>query len=224
MKNLTTKQKIVMSIMAIVIIAGITVVTFMGFNLDLRLQATKKVELYIGKEFTETDIISIANEVMPNERTAIQKVEVYEDSVSIIAKEITEEQKKSIIEKVNEKYQLELKADETEIQTIPNTRLRDLVKPYVVPFLIATAIILAYMAIKYRKLNWIKVVIKTIGLLALDEITMMSLIAITRIPVGRLTIPMVVTVYISTLVILTNNLEKQIKEKEKDKDKEKTKK
>lgn len=219
MKNLTTKQKIVMSIMAIVIIAGITVVTFMGFNLDLRLQATKKVELYIGKEFTETDIISIANEVMPNERTAIQKVEVYEDSVSIIAKEITEEQKKSIIEKVNEKYQLELKADETEIQTIPNTRLRDLVKPYVVPFLIATAIILAYMAIKYRKLNWIKVVIKTIGLLALAEITMMSLIAITRIPVGRLTIPIVATVYISTLVILTNNLEKQIKEKDKEKTK-----
>lgn len=219
MKNLTTKQKIVMSIMAIVIIAGIATTLIIGFNFDLRFQATKKIGLYIGKEFEISDIRNITNEVMPNERTIIQKVEVYGDSVSIIAKEITEEQKQNIVEKVNEKYQLEIKADETEIQTIPNTRGRDLAKPYIVPFLIATGIILVYMAIKYRELNWIKVVIKTIVLLALAEITMMSLIAITRIPVGRLTIPMVVTVYISTLVILTTNLEKQIKEKNKEKTK-----
>ncbi|MEI3394135.1 MAG: hypothetical protein V8R82_00115 [Clostridia bacterium] len=39
----------------------------------------------------------------------IQKVEVFEDSVSITAKDITDEQKQSIIDKVNEKYETELK-------------------------------------------------------------------------------------------------------------------
>lgn len=213
MKNLTTKQKIVMSIIAIVIIAGIAIILTMGFNFDLRFQATKKIELYIGKNFEVSDIVNIANEVMPNERVIIQKVEVYEDSVIISAKEITEEQRQSIIDKVNEKYQLELKADETDIVTIPNTRGRDLINPYIWPFIIATVIILIYMAIKYRKLNWMKVAIKTIVLLALAEMTLISLIAITRVPVGRLTIPMIVTVYISTLVILTTNLEKQLEAK-----------
>lgn len=210
MKDLTKKQKIVMSIVAIIIIAGIAVALAMGFNFDLRFQSTKKLELYLEKEYEISDIKNITNEVMPNEAVLLQKVEVYEDSVSIIAKEITEEQKQSIIEKVNEKYQLELNADETEIATIPNTRGRDLIKPYVVPFIIATVVILAYMAIRYRKLNWVKIILKTIAVLIIAEATLMSLIAITRIPIGRLTIPMIVTVYILTFVALTAKLEKQL--------------
>lgn len=210
MKDLTKKQKIVMSIVAIIIIAGIAVALVMGFNFDLRFQSTKKLELYLEKEYEISDIKNITNEVMPNEAVLLQKVEVYEDSVSIIAKEITEEQKQSIIEKVNEKYQLELNADETEIATIPNTRGRDLIKPYVVPFIIATVVILAYMAIRYRKLNWVKIILKTIAVLIIAEVTLMSLIAITRIPIGRLTIPMIVTVYILTFVALTAKLEKQL--------------
>lgn len=213
MKNLTTKQKIVMSIMAIIIIAGIATTLIIGFNFDLRFQTTKNIELYIGEQFEISDIRSITNEVMPNERTIIQKVEVYEDTVSISAKEITDEQKQNIIQKINEKYELEIQADTTEIEIIPNTRGRDLVKPYIVPFLITTAIILVYMAIKYRKLNWIKVVIKAIITLAMVELTLISLIAITRIPVGRLTIPMGITIYIFTLLALTTNFEKQLEEK-----------
>ena len=210
MKNLTTKQKIVMSIIAIVIIAGIAIILTMGFNFDLRFQATKKIELYIGKNFEVSDIVNIANEVMPNERVIIQKVEVYEDSVIISAKEITEEQRQSIIDKVNEKYQLELKADETDIVTIPNTRGRDLINPYIWPFAIATGITLVYMAIRYRKLNIINVILKTVLTLVIAEATLISLIAITRIPIGRLTIPMVITVYMLTFVGVTTKFEKEL--------------
>ena len=110
MKNLTKKQKIIMSIVAIIIIAGIAVVAFMGFNFDLRFQTAQKLELYLGEDFKIADIQNITKETMPNEQVIVQKVEVYGDSVSIIAKEITEEQKQKIIEKVNEKYELELKA------------------------------------------------------------------------------------------------------------------
>ena len=131
MKNLTKKQKIIMSIVAIIIIAGIAVVAFMGFNFDLRFQTAQKLELYLGEDFKIADIQNITKETMPNEQVIVQKVEVYGDSVSIIAKEITEEQKQKIIEKVNEKYELELKAEETEIVTVPNTKGRDLINPYI---------------------------------------------------------------------------------------------
>ena len=67
MKNLTKKQKIIMSIVAIIIIAGIAVVAFMGFNFDLRFQTTNKLELYLGKDFEIADIKSITKEIMPND-------------------------------------------------------------------------------------------------------------------------------------------------------------
>ena len=89
MKKITTKQKIILSIIALIIIAGIAITTTIGLNYDLRFQEAKKVELYLEKDFEISDIRNITNEVIPNQSVIIQKVEVYEDSVSIISKEIT---------------------------------------------------------------------------------------------------------------------------------------
>lgn len=210
MKKMTKKQKILSIIIAVIIIAGAIVTGIMGLNYDLRYQETKKIELYISKDFEISDIKAITDEVMGKEPVIIQKVEVYEDSVSITAKDITDEQKQNIIEKINEKYETELSADSTQIETIPHTRGRDIVKPYIAPFVIATVIILLYMAVRYRKIGIGKTLLKTILISVVTQATLLSIIAIARIPVGRLTIPMIVTVYMLTLVGLTTNFENKL--------------
>ena len=210
MKN---KTKIIAVIIAIIIIAGIIVTLTVGLNFDVRYQEAKKVELYIAQEFEISDIKSITDEVLPNQKVIIQKVEVYEDSVSIISKDITDEQKTQLVEKINEKYGTELSADSIETVTIPHTRGRDIIKPYILPLIISTVIILVYMAIRYHKLGVIKVLLKTIFATIVVELILLSLIAICRIPVGRLTIPMVLTVYLLTLVGITTRFEKQLKNK-----------
>ena len=156
---------------------------------------------------------------MGKEPVIIQKVEVYEDSVSITAKDITDEQKQNIIEKINEKYETELSADSTQIQTIPHTRGRDIAKPYIAPFVIATVIILLYMAVRYRKIGIGKTLLKTILISVVAQATLLSVIAITRIPVGRLTIPMIVAVYMLTLVGLTTNFENKLEIKKEEENK-----
>ena len=45
------------------------------------------------------------------------------------------------------------------------------------------------------------------------QIVLFSIIAITRIPIGRLTIPMVIIVYLTTLYIMASKLEQELKEK-----------
>ena len=213
MKEITRKQKITMIILAIIIIAGLGITFTLGFNFDLRMQETKKVELYLENSFEIADIKNITNEVFPNQEVMMQKVEVYEDTVSIITKEITEEQKQTLINKINEKYGIELTADSTEIVTIPHTRGRDLLKPYVMTFSIATIIILAYMMIRYRKLGTIKTLLKVLFISVIAQVTLFSVIAITRIPIGRLTMPMVIIVYLFTLLGMTTKLEKQLASK-----------
>ena len=66
------------------------------------------------------------------------------------------------------------------------------------------------MMIRYHKLGSIKVLAQTIGLVLYTQIILFSAIAITRIPVGRLTIPMVLTVYILTLVGATTKFENKL--------------
>ena len=210
MKNISKKAKILSIILAIIIIAGIIVIATKGFNFDLKYEKSQKVELYIEQDFNISDIKAITDEVMPGKQVIIQKVEVFEDTVSITAKEITDEEKSNLITKINEKYETELSADTTEIQNIPHTKGRDIVMPYIAPFAIATVIILAYMAVRYHKLGSIKIIAKTIGMNIVTQATLMSIIAITRIPFGRLTIPMVLAVYLLTMIGLTTKFEKNL--------------
>lgn len=219
MKKMTKKQKVLSIIIAVIIIAGAIVTGVMGLNYDLRYQETKRIELYISKNFEIADIKAITDEVMGKSPVIIQKVEVYEDSVSITAKDITDEQKQSIIEKLNEKYETELSADSTQIETIPHTRGRDIAKPYITPFIISTVIILVYVAIRYRKIGVLKTLLKTIATSVVAQAVLLSIIAIIRIPVGRLTIPMIVTVYMLTLVGLTTNFEKKLEIKKEEENK-----
>lgn len=212
MKNMTKQQKITTLIIAAIILIGIIVIFTAGFNFELKYQEAKEINFYLEKSFEVSDIKAIAKEVMPEQKVLVQKVEIYEDSVKIIAKEITEEQKQGLIEKINEKYGTEFLAETTEIKTVAHTRLRDLLKKYVLPFVIATIIIVVYMALRYRKLNWLKAVLKSLAVIVVAETVLYSLIAITRIPVGTITIPLTIVVYLVTLLGLTNKFEKQLKE------------
>lgn len=216
MKEMSKKTKIIALIIALVILVGMIVTFAVGLNFDLRYQEAKKIQLYLGKDFEIADIEVITKEVLPNQKVIIQKVEVFEDTVSILAKEITEEQKTSIIDKVNEKYELELAADTTEITNVPHTRGRDIVRPYLMPFAIATVIILVYMAIRYYKLGMIVTLGKTIAMLVIAQATLLSVMAMVRIPIGRLTIPLVLATYVLSLVAMTTYFEKKLSDKKKE--------
>lgn len=205
-------KKVISLIALIIIIIGIIITATVGLNFDLRYQEAKRIQLYIEKDFEISDIKQIAKEVLGNQEVIIQKVEVYEDTVSILAKDITDEQKTEIVNKVNEKYSLELSADQIEIIAVPQTRGRDIIRPYIVPFAIATVIILAYMAVRYHKFGVIKTIGKATGTLVLAQLLLLSIMAITRIPVGRLTIPLVLAVFVASQIEMTTYCEKTLKE------------
>lgn len=213
MKSINKKTKLAMLIIAIIIVVGVIVTLTVGLNFDIRYQETKQIQLDLGKDFQIDDIKQITNEMLPDQKVMIQKVEVYEEVVSILTTDMTEEQKTNIVNKINEKYGTELSADSVKIVTIPHTRGRDIIRPYVMPFVIATMVILVYMAIRYYKLGITKTILKLMALLVITQAILLSIIAITRIPIGRATIPIVLLVYVLSLVGATNHLEKKLREK-----------
>ena len=212
MKNTSQKTKIISILVYSIVIIGIIVTATVGLNFDLKYQEAKRIQIYIGKSFEISDIKQIAKETLGNQDVDIQKVEVYEDTVSILAKDITNEQKTEIVNKTNEKYGLELSADQIEITTIPRTRGRDIIKPYILPFAIATIVILVYMAIRYHKLGIAKTVAKALATLVLAQAFLLAIMAITRIPVGRITIPLVLATFVVTQVEMTIQCEKLLKQ------------
>ena len=224
MKQFIKSKQLKIILIALVIIAGIVMITVKGFNFDLKYQDTQRVELYLETEFNISDIRQITDEVFGDQKVMIQKVEVFEDSVSITTTSISDEQKNNLITKVNEKYGTELTAEDTIVEDIGHTRGRDIIKPYIIPFAIAVVVVLIYLGIRYYKLSIVKVIAKSIGIMALAQILLFSVIAITRIPIGRLTIPMVILVYLLTLFGITNMFEKNLAKKKLEESKDKNKK
>ena len=202
------KNTIILTVLiAIILIVGAIVIATKGLAFELKYQDSQKVELNIGKEFKTEDVKQITNEVFDNQPVKIQAIEVYKDAISITTTEISEEQKTNLVNKINEKYETELKSEDITIESIPHTRGRDIIKPYITPFIIITIIILVYLMIRYYKLNSLKVLIESIGIIALSQMVLLGITAITRMPIGEFTIPMVLLVYMISTYICTAKFE-----------------
>lgn len=212
MKQILKNKKICITIILIILIIGIVMIVTKGLNFDLKYETSKRIYLNLNQEFKKEDIKNITNEVLGENKVIIQKVEVYEDMVSITSNDITEEQKNMIVEKVNEKYELEIDSNAVEIVSIPHTRARDIIKPYIIPFIIATIIILVYLGIRYHKLGGIKVILQSGVFAVIAQALLLSVMAICRIPIGRLTIPLILIVYSISIIIVTTKFENKLKE------------
>ncbi len=204
------KKKIAYIVLACIIIIGIIVIAFAGFNVSLKYSPNKQVSVYIGKEFESSDIKNIVKEVIGNNKVIVQKVELYEEIVAITVKDITDEQIEQLNVKINEKYGLENTVKEDiKVTQNSNLRIRDIAKPFIMPVAISLAIILIYAGIRFRKINILEVLGKIIGMNVLGVALFVSIIAIVRIPVNALTIPMCLAIYVVVSLAVFNELEEK---------------
>lgn len=205
--------KIIIALIAIILIAGTIMLCTKGLVFGLNYEDSKKVEINLGKQFEEKDIKEITNDVFGKQPVLIQAIEVYKDAVSITTTEISDEQKANLITKLNEKYGTDISTDDITIEANAHIRGRDIVKPYIVSFAIATVIVLVYLSIRYYKLNSLKVLTKSIGIMLLAQLILLAIIAIARIPIGVLTMPVVLLIYVLSTYICTTKFDKDLDKK-----------
>lgn len=199
MKN----NKIIYIALICIIIVGAIVTGLKGLNFGLKYGLNKQIEIYIGKEFDNKDIEKIVKEVIGNKEVIVQKVELYEEMVQITVKEMTDEQVEELNTKINEKYDIDNKVSEDIIITeSANLRGRDLIKPFIFPIALSLVIIIVYAGIRFRKINIFEIISKIIGMNILASLLYVSILAITRLQITIVTVPVAISLYvIVTLVI-----------------------
>lgn len=205
--NQRNKKIIISAIIALIILAGIVVVGIWGFNKELRYEQSQKIDIYVGQSIDEAKVKGIANEVL-GMHNMVQTVEIYEDMVTIRARSISEEQKNEIVNKIKENYEFEQTAENTDINTVPATRIRDMYKQYVLPFTISGVLVVVYMVIRYYKKGILKVLLNAVLIPAVAELLLLSWMAIVRIPIGRFTPALVILVYAASVWYTMEKIEK----------------
>ncbi len=199
---------IAIAIMSLVILAGIVVVGIFGFNKELRYGQGQVINVYVEQMVDVTNIKKLVNECLAGKTNMVQTVEIYQDYVTIKAKEITEEQKNNIVNKLKENYEFSQTAEDTTIENVAATKYIDIYKKYIVPFAVSGVIVLAYIVIRYHKKGILKVLGRTIIIPFFGELFLLSIIAITRIPVGRYTPVLVIAMYIASIMMVIRENEK----------------
>lgn len=203
------KNKIIIAsaIIALIIFAGIVVVNIWGFNKELKFVQGQRIDIYVEQQVDKNKIKPIVEEVL-GMHNMVQTVEVYEDMVTIRAKTISEEQRNTIVNKVKEIYQFEQTAENTDINTVPETRIRDMYKQYVLPFAISGVLVVAYMLIRYYKKGILKVLLNAVFVPVVAELLLLSWMAIVRRPIGRFTPAIVILVYVASVWYTMKRIEK----------------
>lgn len=207
--NKFLNKKVLILGLSLLILAGIVVVLFRGFNVNFMLEQHEVIEFVIGKDFEIKDVSKICKEVFGNKKVVLKTVEVFDDAVSINVESITNEEKTNLINKLNEKYGTEKKLEEVEVKTVANVRIRDWVKPYIKPILISGIIILGYIAIKFREENTLVLIVKILGMIVLTVAVILSILAIFRVPILPIYIIGLITIGLVEVMIYTNKLEKK---------------
>ena len=203
MKQISKKNKIILIsiLISIIIIAGILVTIFLGFNKAKEYEQAQRIDIFVEQKVDLNNVKAKVNEVL-GRNNIVQVVEVYEDMVTIRAREISDDQKNEIVNKIKELYEFEQTAEDTTINTVPATRFRDVFKQYVIPFIIASILVVIYFAIRYYKSGVVKVVLKSIFAIALGQVLLFSIIAITRIPVGMYIPVLILVVYVFDILMV----------------------
>ncbi len=202
---MSKKSKILIIVLIIIFIIAIVLTGIRGLNVDLNYAEGVSIIFDLDQQFNTDDVKSIAREVWQDGQIIVQKVEVYNESVLIKVSSVNEEQIESLVTKINEKYSLELTSADIAVQYNSNVQIRDIISPYVVPLMIATALIVVYYSIRFRG---VKEIVELLVKLIFAEGIVYSIYAITRLPIDVLTMPIVMIVYAGVTIYVTVKNEK----------------
>lgn len=213
MNKIMKNKMISYIVIALIILVGIASIFAFKLNYTLMYSEHTTINVYLGKAYNLQEIEPIVEEALGKQETIYQEIETFGDSLAITVKEATDEQISNLESKLKEKYEIE--STETILQTnkIGHLRGRDILKPYVVPMLIVTAIVLVYSGIRYAKLGIFKAVFILLLRLVVSETLLLSIIAIFRIPIGIYTMPVAMLLYMGVILFTTISYENKLQKK-----------
>lgn len=204
MEKMKNVKKVIFPIMILIIMIGAIVTATVGFNFGLMYESHKRIEVFIDKDYSINDLNDFMKSEFKNEKIIMQDVENFDKDVSFIVKSISSKKVKNLETKIREKYEIDEKTENViSVVNVPHTKLRDIIKPYVKPLIIASVILFVYLAIRFRKLGILNVGLITVASIIIMQALYFSILAICRIPISKLTMPISLLIYILTILSLT---------------------
>lgn len=192
-------KKIVKIILIGIILVGMICAVTLKFNIGLKYSNNVQLGINISKDFELGDIKNIVNEVFKNEKSIVQYIELYKNMVKITVKEATDEQIEELNNKINEKYEINNEVSNIEVTHNDNKiNFKSIIKSIIIPVTISTVIIAVYAMIAFKKIGMFKVLYEFAIMVVGAQVILLSIYAITRLPINNITPIIAIMLYIIT--------------------------
>ena len=199
-------KKILPILVLVIIIVGVIMLAIKGMNYGLIYGNNTTIKMNLKLEKEVEDIIKEVFGKQYNIKTANNT----EENIIITVKTASEEQINTFITKINEKYNLSISNEDLEIMNNTKINVKDIIRPYVIPTVITSTIVILYFVIRYKKLGILKTLITTLLTILGTQMFYLSIYAIARIPVNELAMPISMLILILSFIILAEIFEKDI--------------
>ncbi len=203
METNKNSKKIIIFGVILLMLAGLIVVALKGFKVSLMFGKHETIEIKLDKAMDFETMEQISKDVFQKKDFTLKELEVFGDSAQINVEAITDEEKTTLINQINEKFEVSKTVEDLKIYSVSNKRIRDVVKPYIVPMISAFVVIFIYVLIRFRKINGIQLILEFVKTAILTEVILLSVIAVTRFPVTDGLIAILMLIPILELIIAT---------------------
>lgn len=200
-----------LAVILIMIVIGIAIIAINKFQYNVNYSKNVRLEIDLHDEYSIGDIISIVNEVYEDQDAIVRKSENNDNVITVTVKSITDEQNEELINKINERYETTLTTDNIGLYYNSNVKVRDLIKPYLLPSGIAIVLILVFFAIRYNKLGALKIVCSTAVLIIFTLVLYLTLTSIFNMQINEASIGVGIAITTFCLMYLISNYEKELK-------------
>ncbi len=207
--NKNSKKIIILGVI-LLIIAGLIVVALRGFNVSLMFGKHETIEIKIGKEVDLKMMEQISKETFQSKNFMVKELEVFGDSIQINVESITDEEKTNLIHRINETFGVSKTVEDLNIHSVANKRIRDVIKLYILPVVTSFVVVFIYFLIRFRKINAMQIIVDFIQKVVFIETILLSIIAITRLPVTDIVIFMLILIPIIELIVTTLKSEEKL--------------
>ncbi len=179
--NFLEKRKTAFIIAAVILVAGVLSMIIRGFNLDIDFSGGSELSLTINKDVSgEIDTIKqIVKDVTGEEPSSVAKSGSNPQQVIIKTKELSNENTDALLEALKNEYSLSVDVFDS-IETVGSTISGDTKKTALVSSLVAVALILVYITIRFQFTSGLA----SIACLAFNIFTMLAFYSILQIPVN----------------------------------------
>lgn len=207
MKNV---KKILAIFVVIILILGAFVVANNGFKYGMEYREYTELKFMLGQVLDMNEIQGIVNEVFKDKEVTVEKMNYFNDAVNISVVDPTDEEIQTLIDKFNERYEQNQDKESVSIVKTEDISFYEIVKPYLLPSVIALLAVAIYMAIRYKKEGVVKMFLQPIIAVVLVEAVYFALKAILQFPIVIWTMPFALILLVITLITLVSKREKDM--------------